>query len=105
MNTMHILKVRTLFTLTEWNLEIYNWFNFVHFIKNLGAEEILTEEQKKKPCAKFPIGLCQFGAMCRFSHYSSAELAKIKQKGKHSEYLFGESLLMNSKQKIFFRLF
>lgn len=48
----------------------------------LAAEEILRDEQKKKPCAKFPIGNCQFGAMCRFSHYTPEELATINAKGK-----------------------
>lgn len=79
---------------------IYSFF-FLSFATNLDAQEILNDELKKKPCAKFPSGMCQFGAMCRFSHYLPAELAKLKQKGKHSKNLLDQSFLMNSKHFLF----
>lgn len=46
-----------------------------------GAEEVLHEEIKKKPCAHYQTGHCQFGLTCRFSHYSPADLSRIQQIG------------------------
>lgn len=65
--------------------------------ENLGAEEILRDEQRKKPCAKFPNGMCQFGAMCRFSHYTPVEMAKIKEKGNNpNQYILKQvKILIN----------
>lgn len=45
------------------------------------AEEILHEERGKKPCAKFPNGQCQFGASCRFSHFTPFQIAHLQQQG------------------------
>lgn len=47
----------------------------------LGPKEILKSEETKKPCAKFPNGACRFGPTCRFSHYTGAQLAKLRQQG------------------------
>lgn len=47
-----------------------------------GPREILEDEQKKRPCGKFSSGNCQFGATCRFSHYTPAQLAKIQERGR-----------------------
>lgn len=48
-----------------------------------GPKEILIAESKKKFCTKFQSGSCQFGALCRFSHYTPDELAEIQQRGTH----------------------
>ncbi|XP_031623178.1 zinc finger matrin-type protein 5 [Contarinia nasturtii] len=50
-----------------------------HYAHYKTAQEILRDEYKKKPCAKFPNGSCQFGASCRFSHYTPAQIEKVKE--------------------------
>lgn len=57
-----------------------------------GAKEILQEEQKKKPCSKFPNGSCHFGGTCRFSHYTPAQLVKLQKRGKQ-EIIFQLNLI------------
>lgn len=53
-----------------------------------GAKEILQEEQKKKPCSKFPNGACHFGGTCRFSHYTPAQLVRLQKRGKQNKLFF-----------------
>ncbi|XP_059480963.1 zinc finger matrin-type protein 5-like [Neocloeon triangulifer] len=40
---------------------------------------ILQEESAKRTCSRFANGDCQFGAMCRFSHYSPGQLQFFRQ--------------------------
>lgn len=44
-------------------------------------ETILAEESKKKPCTRFANGQCQFGSICRFSHYSRDQLNSFREWG------------------------
>lgn len=96
MNIMHNINVRISQCSIKFSFRFLIDHQFVLFPAN---QDILKEEQKKKPCAKFPNGNCQFGATCRFSHYTPADLAKIKEKGK----VFGKRLykLINCMREYF----
>lgn len=50
-----------------------------HYQQFKDPETILAEESKKKPCTRFANGQCQFGSICRFSHYSQAEINALKE--------------------------
>ncbi|XP_026743521.1 zinc finger matrin-type protein 5-like [Trichoplusia ni] len=45
-----------------------------HYQQFKDPETILAEESKKKPCSRFATGTCQFGSICRFSHYTQEQL-------------------------------
>ncbi|XP_065347046.1 zinc finger matrin-type protein 5-like [Cloeon dipterum] len=45
-----------------------------HYAQFKDPEVILREESQKKSCTRFMSGECQFGVLCRFSHYSPAQL-------------------------------
>ncbi|XP_057712042.1 zinc finger matrin-type protein 5 isoform X2 [Corythoichthys intestinalis] len=52
------------------------WFD--HF---RGSEDILKDEQAKRPCRKFlQTGICDFGTSCRFSHMSEADMYHLRKK-------------------------
>ncbi|XP_053620867.1 zinc finger matrin-type protein 5 [Plodia interpunctella] len=50
-----------------------------HYQKFKDHETILEEEQKKKPCIRFTRGECQFGAICRYSHYTQEQLHEMRE--------------------------
>ncbi|KAJ2939101.1 hypothetical protein O0L34_g10289 [Tuta absoluta] len=50
-----------------------------HYQKFKDPETILAEESVKKPCSRFPSGLCQFGSMCRFSHYTREQIDHLRE--------------------------
>ncbi|KAI8433753.1 hypothetical protein MSG28_015731 [Choristoneura fumiferana] len=41
-------------------------------------EVILAEESQKKPCGRFARGECQFGSICRFSHYTREQIQQLQ---------------------------
>lgn len=41
----------------------------------------MTNELQKKPCSHYLSGYCQFGALCRFSHFTREELDRLQQTG------------------------
>lgn len=45
-------------------------------------ETILAEEAYKKPCNRFASGQCQFGGICRYSHYTRQEIDTLREYGK-----------------------
>ncbi|CAB3245079.1 unnamed protein product [Arctia plantaginis] len=50
-----------------------------HYQQFKDPETILAEESKKKPCARFASGQCQFGSICRFSHYTRDQLSSLRE--------------------------
>ncbi|CAG9789965.1 unnamed protein product [Diatraea saccharalis] len=50
-----------------------------HYQQFKDPETILKEEAIKKPCLRFASGQCQFGAICRFSHYTREQLIELRQ--------------------------
>lgn len=61
---------------------IFVWHNF----HPSAARNILRDEANKKPCARFPSGQCQFGPLCRFSHYTPAQTLALRQQGSSTFY-------------------
>ncbi|CAH0718470.1 unnamed protein product, partial [Brenthis ino] len=49
-----------------------------HYQQYKDPETILKEESIKKPCIKFAKGECQFGGICRYSHYTAQELHELR---------------------------
>ncbi|RVE49461.1 hypothetical protein evm_005892 [Chilo suppressalis] len=49
-----------------------------HYQQYKDPETILQEEATKKPCMRYATGQCQFGAICRFSHYTREELNQLR---------------------------
>lgn len=52
------------------------------FFSIVVPKNILRDEFHKKPCVKFESGECRYGALCRFSHYTRAQLETIRKQGK-----------------------
>ncbi|XP_060808060.1 zinc finger matrin-type protein 5 [Amyelois transitella] len=50
-----------------------------HYQKFKDPETILAEEQKKKPCLRFARGECQFGGICRYSHYTQEQINQLRE--------------------------
>ncbi|XP_049882379.1 zinc finger matrin-type protein 5 [Pectinophora gossypiella] len=50
-----------------------------HYQKHKDPETILAEESRKKPCSRFPNNQCQFGAICRFSHYTRDQIDQLRE--------------------------
>ncbi|XP_075987680.1 zinc finger matrin-type protein 5 [Anticarsia gemmatalis] len=49
-----------------------------HYQQYKDAETILAEESRKKPCVRFANGQCQFGSICRFSHYTREQIQYLR---------------------------
>ncbi|XP_041985805.1 zinc finger matrin-type protein 5 [Aricia agestis] len=50
-----------------------------HYQQFKDPETILKEESAKKPCSRHMRGECQFGSICRFSHYTKEQLYELQQ--------------------------
>ncbi|XP_063533597.1 zinc finger matrin-type protein 5 [Cydia strobilella] len=50
-----------------------------HYQQYKEPKTILEEESMKKPCSRFLRGECQFGSICRFSHYFPEQLQMLKE--------------------------
>lgn len=50
-----------------------------HYQQFKDPETILAEESKKKPCLRFSKGECNFGGVCRFSHYTPEQLQTLRE--------------------------
>ncbi|CAG4996286.1 unnamed protein product [Parnassius apollo] len=50
-----------------------------HYQQYKDPSTILSEESNKKPCVRFARGECQFGGICRFSHYTQEQINTLKQ--------------------------
>lgn len=53
-----------------------------HYRQFKSAEEILKEERQKTICTRFLSNRCNFGSICRFSHYSRHEIEGLQHEGK-----------------------
>ncbi|XP_023943609.2 zinc finger matrin-type protein 5 isoform X2 [Bicyclus anynana] len=49
-----------------------------HYQHFKDPETILKEESCKKPCTRFPRGECNFGGICRFSHYTPEQINALR---------------------------
>ncbi|KAM3968734.1 zinc finger matrin-type protein 5 [Aphomia sociella] len=49
-----------------------------HYQQFKDPESILAEETLKKPCLRFTKGECQFGGICRYSHYTREQIQSLK---------------------------
>lgn len=49
-------------------------------------KSILEEESSKKPCSWFQTASCQYGQLCRFSHYTPDQLGYLQQQVNQMEY-------------------
>lgn len=67
------------------------------FFRVLDPIEILRTEMRKIPCSKFQTIGCNFGATCRFSHYTAEQLAALQ--------LHGNSNKVNYKTGSYCRVF
>ncbi|XP_059045906.1 zinc finger matrin-type protein 5 [Achroia grisella] len=50
-----------------------------HYQQFKDPETILAEESTKKPCLRFAKGECQFGGICRYSHYSKEQIESLRE--------------------------
>lgn len=50
-----------------------------HYQQFKDAETILKEESVKKPCSRFASGQCQFGSICRYSHYTMEQIQALRE--------------------------
>ncbi|KAL0810384.1 hypothetical protein ABMA28_010529 [Loxostege sticticalis] len=50
-----------------------------HYQQFKDPETILAEEAYKKPCNRFASGQCQFGGICRYSHYTRQEIDTLRE--------------------------
>ncbi|XP_026484137.1 uncharacterized protein LOC113392074 [Vanessa tameamea] len=49
-----------------------------HYQQYKDPETILQEESMKKPCTRFARGECQFGGICRYSHYTQEQIMNLR---------------------------
>ncbi|KAJ0170547.1 hypothetical protein K1T71_013918 [Dendrolimus kikuchii] len=50
-----------------------------HYQQFKDPETILLEESSKRPCSRFANGTCQFGNICRYSHYNREQLDALRR--------------------------
>ncbi|XP_013145510.1 PREDICTED: zinc finger matrin-type protein 5 [Papilio polytes] len=50
-----------------------------HYQQYKDAATILKEESYKKPCLRFLKGECNFGGICRFSHYTQEQIEALRE--------------------------
>ncbi|XP_045781011.1 zinc finger matrin-type protein 5 [Maniola jurtina] len=66
-----------------------------HYQQFKDPETILKEEGNKKPCHRFLRGECNFGAICKYSHYTPDQIASMR------EYVTAKNNLTDSAQPSF----
>ncbi|KAJ8706054.1 hypothetical protein PYW07_010831 [Mythimna separata] len=58
---------------------IHQKFVQQHYQQFKDPETILREESKKKRCTKYASGECAYGSICRFTHYSEAQIRELQE--------------------------